>query len=90
MSPNERVAYIRTNASNIASQKGWVKDSKLSRINGRDVYYDSSSGRYYAVDTQHGRFEVLNKRGRHQGEVDFNLNPTKPADNSGGHDLRMK
>jgi hypothetical protein len=30
-----------------------------------------------------------NSKGKHQGEVDFNLNQTKPADKSGGHDLIM-
>ncbi len=90
MNVNERVATVRTTASDIASQRGWAKDSKLTRINGRDVYYDSSSGNYYALDTQHGRFEVVNKRGKHQGEVNFNLDPTKAADTKGGHDLIMK
>ncbi|WP_456094014.1 polymorphic toxin-type HINT domain-containing protein [Paenibacillus sinensis] len=90
MSVNERVATVRNTASKIASKRGWTKDSKLTRINGRDVYYDSSSGNYYALDTQHGRFEVVNKRGKHQGEVNFNLDPTKAADTKGGHDLIMK
>ncbi|WP_442893070.1 T7SS effector LXG polymorphic toxin [Bacillus sp. 0102A] len=90
MNVNEKIAFIRETAAPIAKQNGWKKDSKLSTINKRDVYYDSKSKTYYALDTQHGRFEVLNKRGKHQGEVDFNLNPTKEADKSGGHDLRMK
>ncbi|MFD2503154.1 polymorphic toxin-type HINT domain-containing protein [Paenibacillus septentrionalis] len=90
MSSNERVATVRSTASDIASQLKWTKDSKLTRINGRDVYYDSASGNYYALDTQHGRFEVVNKRGKHQGEVNFNLDPTKSADKKGGHDLKMK
>jgi RHS repeat-associated protein len=90
MNVNEKIGTIRTTASNIASQRGWAKDSKLTRINGRDVYYDSGSGNYYALDTQHGRFEVVNKRGKHQGEVNFNLDPTKAADTKGGHDLIMK
>ncbi|WP_418922084.1 T7SS effector LXG polymorphic toxin [Bacillus subtilis] len=90
MNINEKIAFIRETAAPIAKQNGWKKDSKLSTINKRDVYYDSKSKTYYALDTQHGRFEVLNKRGKHQGEVDFNLNPTKEADKSGGHDLRMK
>ncbi|MFD3196941.1 T7SS effector LXG polymorphic toxin [Bacillus sp. LR_5] len=90
MNINEKIAFIRETAAPIAKQNGWKKDSKLSTINKRDVYYDSKSKTYYALDTQHGRFEILNKRGKHQGEVDFNLNPTKEADKSGGHDLRIK
>ncbi|MED1060105.1 colicin E3/pyocin S6 family cytotoxin [Bacillus mycoides] len=58
-------------------------------MNKRDVYVDSKSNNFYALYTQHGRFEVLNKKGKHQGEVDFNLNSTKPSDKSGGHDLKM-
>ncbi|MGF7536259.1 pre-toxin TG domain-containing protein [Bacillus mexicanus] len=90
MNINEKITFIRETAAPIAKQNGWKKDSKLSTINKRDVYYDSKSKTYYALDTQHGRFEVQNKRGKHQGEVDFNLSPTKKADKSGGHDLRMK
>ncbi|MCM2997178.1 polymorphic toxin-type HINT domain-containing protein [Paenibacillus cellulositrophicus] len=90
MNVNERVATVRTTAADIAKQRGWTKDSKLTRINGRDVYYDSSSRNYYALDTQHGRFEVVNKRGKYQGEVNFNLDPTKAADTKGGHDLIIK
>ncbi|TKH19869.1 hypothetical protein FC697_19705 [Bacillus wiedmannii] len=46
-------------------------------LNKRDVYVDSKSNNLYALYKQHGRFEVLNKKGKHQGEVDFNLNSTK-------------
>lgn len=90
MNVNERVALIRTTAMETAQQNNWKKDSRLSKQNGRDVYVDPKTGNYYALDTQHGRFEVVNKKGKHQGEVDFNLNPTKPADRSGGHDLKVK
>ncbi|MED4943280.1 colicin E3/pyocin S6 family cytotoxin [Heyndrickxia coagulans] len=81
---------IRTVAANVAKQREWKKDSKLTKQNGRDVYFDYRSSNYYALDTQHGRFEVVNKKGKHKGEVDFNLNPTKPAYKSGGHDLKIK
>lgn len=82
---------VRAIAADFAMQRNWKKNSKLTKINQRDVYLDSKTGKYYAVDTQHGRFEVVNKRGKHQGEVDFNfnLNETKPADKSGRHDLKM-
>ncbi|MEC1260003.1 pre-toxin TG domain-containing protein [Bacillus swezeyi] len=90
MNLNEKIPLVRTTAADFAKQRNWKKDSKLTKINKRDVYLDSKTGKYYAVDTQHGRFEVVNKRGKHQGEVDFNLNETKPADKSGRHDLKMK
>ncbi|MCB5540311.1 colicin E3/pyocin S6 family cytotoxin [[Ruminococcus] lactaris] len=52
------------------------------------MYKDTKTGEYYSVDTQHGRFEHLNKRGQHLGEVDFDFNPTKEMDTSGRHDIR--
>lgn len=89
MNLNEKIPLVRATAADFAKQRNWKKDSKLTKINQRDVYLDSKTGKYCAVDTQHGRFEVVNKRGKHQGEVDFNLNETKPADKSGRHDLKM-
>ncbi|OWT47256.1 hemolysin BL-binding protein [Bacillus sp. K2I17] len=89
MSVNERVAEIKTVSREVANQKGWKKDNKRTKMNKREVYYDKKTDTYYAIDTQHGRFEVVNSKGKHQGEVDFNLNQTKPADKSGGHDLIM-
>ncbi|WP_281278834.1 RHS repeat-associated core domain-containing protein, partial [Paenibacillus kobensis] len=90
MSPNERVATVLGTAAVIAGSNGWVKDSKLGKMNNRVVYKDPATGTLYALDTQHGRFEVVNAKGAHQGEVDFNLDPTKPADTSGRHDLKVK
>ena len=90
MSSNERVAAVKTKAKEICDGKGFIKDNKLSRINGRDVYRDSKTGNLYAVDSQHGRFEMLNAKGKHQGEVNFEFEVTKPADNSGKHNLKTK
>lgn len=90
MPPNERVALIREVASEIAKKNNWKKDTNISRKNNRDVYYDPKSKQYYAVDTQHGTFEVVNRRGKHQQEVDFNLNQTKGEDKSGRHNLIVK
>ncbi|RAN72710.1 hemolysin BL-binding protein [Bacillus sp. SRB_331] len=89
MNVNEKIALIKSTSMDIAKHNGWKKEPKLTRINNRDVYFDSKTKNYYALDTQHGRFEVVNSKGKHQGEVDFNLNQTKPADKSGGHDLIM-
>ncbi|WP_084335679.1 two-partner secretion domain-containing protein [Pseudomonas indica] len=88
--PGERVAQIKAVVASVTIANGMVKDSKLSRLNGRDVYR-ANDGNLYAVDTQHGRFEVINsKNGKHLGEVDFDFKQTKPADKSGGHDLKVK
>jgi len=56
----------------------------------KDVYKDPQTGDLYSVDPQHGRFEHLNKKGKHLGEVDFDFNTTKPADTSGRHDINIK
>ncbi len=89
MPPNERVAAVKTEAESVAENKGLEWDRTLSKINKRDVYRDPNTGNLYSLDTQHGRFEVLNKKGIHMGEVDFNLNFTKIADKSGGHNLKI-
>jgi filamentous hemagglutinin len=91
MSPNDRVAAVKTEVNSIVNKRGLIKDNKLSKINNRDVYQDPNTGELYAVDTQHGRSEKINsKNGKHLGEVNFDFNPTKSADKSGGHDLKLK
>ncbi|MBA2921589.1 filamentous hemagglutinin N-terminal domain-containing protein [Pseudomonas sp. P7] len=89
--PGERVATVKTTAKEVADSLGWKKDSRLSRMNSRDVYV-GGDGFIYSVDTQHGRFEQLNGRsGAHMGEVKFDLSPVDNSkDSSGGHDLRVK
>lgn len=42
------------------------------------------------MDTQHGRFEMLDKDGKHIDEVDFNLKPQGKTDKTGGHNLNVK
>jgi len=88
--PNERVAAVKEKAKEVAKDNGLVKDSNASKKTGRDVYKDPQTGDLYSVDTQHGRFEHLNKKGKHLGEVDFDFNTTKPADTSGRHDINIK
>ena len=39
--------------------------------NNRTVYRDPETGKIYAFDTQHGRFEVLDKNGNHIDEVEY-------------------
>ena len=90
MAPSDRVANVKQTAKDIADKAGLKKDSRVSKLNGRDVYVDPKTGNYYSVDTQHGTFEVTNSRGKHLGECDYNFNGTKPADTSGGHDLKVK
>jgi filamentous hemagglutinin len=88
--PGERVARVRSTLRDVAASNGYVRDSRLSRINGRDVYRDPATGNLYAVDSQQGRFEVTNSRGRHQGEVNIAGQPIQGSlDRSGRHDLRI-
>nr|WP_246593526.1 colicin E3/pyocin S6 family cytotoxin [Photorhabdus akhurstii] len=56
---------------------------------GRDVY-KGKDGNLYALDTQHGRFEVVSPKGKHLGEVDFSMQMRKSADTSGSHNLKVK
>lgn len=88
--PGERVAQVKSAAISVAAANGMTKDKKISKLNGRDVY-KARDGSLYALDSQHGRFEVIDrKNGKHLGEVDFDFIQTKPADKAGGHDLRVK
>jgi filamentous hemagglutinin len=88
--PNEKIAVIKTEAQIAANNLGLVKDNRLSKINNRDVY-KGNDGNYYALDTQHGRWEVTNSKGKHQGEVTLHtLSPKGKQDLSRGHDLIVK
>ncbi|WP_445621382.1 two-partner secretion domain-containing protein [Kushneria sp. Sum13] len=86
----ERVAQVKIMAKDVAEKNNWIKDRKLTKLNSRDVY-SSPDGKIYALDSQHGRFERLNRKGVHEGEVDMALNevPGK-KDASGSHDIRIK
>jgi hypothetical protein len=87
--PGERVAEIKGTMVAKAKQNGWTKDRNVSKKNGRDVYADGN-GDYYSVDTQHGRYEKCNSRGKHQGEYDIDGEFIPGSiDISGGHDLKI-
>ena len=49
----------------------------------------SSKGNHYSLDTQHREFEVLDKRGKHQGAVNFNGERTKKPNSSRKHDIKI-
>ena len=88
LNPSERVAKVLDKAREIAKHKGWGKTSLSAKNGGREIYYDNNSKKYYAVDTQHGRFELYNKRGKHLGELKFDFTPVKNSmDISRGHDI---
>ncbi len=87
MPAGERVGAVKGKMDKVANRNGWEKNDKLSKINDRTVYTDSS-GNHYSVDTQHGRLEKLNSRGQHLGEYDIDGNLTKAADTSGKHNIK--
>ncbi|OOS07798.1 RHS repeat-associated core domain-containing protein [Moraxella cuniculi DSM 21768] len=89
INPAEKYNKAKGKLTKIAKRNNWIKDNKLTKINDRDVYFNGKD-KYYYFDTQHGRFEVSDLQGKHLGEVDIDGNPTKPADNSGKHDIKCK
>ena len=88
--PGERVAIVKETVNKVVVEQGMVKDNKLTKLNNRDVYR-GADGNLYALDTQHGRFEVVSSKGKHLGEVDFSMQKIPNSiDKSGGHDLKVK
>jgi hypothetical protein len=89
---NERVPIVRAKGEEVALNNGWEKVSKsiANKNPGRKIYYDSTEKIYYSLDTQHGRFEMLNSKGKHIGEIDMDLNFKGKVDVSGRHDIKIK
>nr|WP_245783639.1 colicin E3/pyocin S6 family cytotoxin [Paracidovorax konjaci] len=87
MPPSERVGAVRGKVAKVARKNGWEFDSKISRANNRDVYR-TPEGDLRAADTQHGRIEHTDSKGRHMGEFDIEGKQTKIPDKSGKHNLR--
>jgi hypothetical protein len=84
----ERVSTYKKVGAHLADKNNWTKNANLSKKNKRDIYTDAD-GNNYSLDTQHGRFEVFNKKGKHQGEIDFGGKLKKEADKSGKHDIQL-
>ena len=86
--PGERVAQVKQKTASVAEENGWTRNNNLGKKNGRTVYTDKN-GDHYSVDVQHGHIEKFNTRGKHQGSVDMDLIPNKPADPSGQHGIEL-
>ena len=85
----ERVVKIKSMAEQVASSRSWTRAKNIERLNPkRTIYTDGTN--FYSLDTQHGRFEKLNKKGKHMGEVDMCLNEKGNQDSSSEHDIRIK
>lgn len=68
---------------------GWKQDKRLSALNNRTAYRSESEKAFYLVDTQYGKLEKLDFKGKYLGEFDFSLNQTKLKDMSEQHDLKV-
>ena len=88
LSAEERIAEYKAAGKRVADGNGWKKNDSLTKKNGRDVY-SNEEGEHFALDTQHGSFEVLNSKGKHQGEINFDGIKIDDADKSGKHDIKL-
>ncbi len=86
LSLGERIAEYKAAGKRVAEANGWDLNKKLTKRNNRTVYSDKD-GMNFALDTEKGTFEVVNKKGVHQGEINFEGTKVSDADNTGGHDL---
>jgi RHS repeat-associated protein len=89
LAPGERVAKYKEVGEQVAKNNDWQKNSKLSKKNGRDIYTSTDGSTHYSLDTQHGEFEVLDSRGKHQGSIRFDGTKGNPADISGKHNIKI-
>ncbi len=85
----ERIAKYKEAAATVAEKNTWTQNKNLSKRFNRTIYSDKS-GQHYSLDTQHGRFEVYDKKGQHLGEIDFEGTVKKQADPSGRHNLKIE
>lgn len=87
---DEKISIYRIVSRNIASLNFYSFKAQLTqKNNNRYIFQSPVQTIYLALDTQHGRFEVCNKKGKHQGEFDFYGKQTKGADDEGKHDIKI-
>ncbi len=85
----EALPLIKQGLRQAAKNHGWKKNNKLTKMNNRDVY-EGKDGNLYAFDTLHGRFEKLDKRGNHLGEVNIDLQPIPGKGPKPSHGIKVK
>jgi hypothetical protein len=85
-----RVAEINRVAPERAAYFGFKHNEAISSLNRRMIFDNKDISLYYSVDTLHGTFEVCNRAGKHQREVNFDGAEIDGPDKSGGHDIRVK
>ena len=76
---HEKYNAAKGKLAKVAERNSWTKSPRHTRMNGRDVYFDTR-GNLYGADTQHGRFEYHDKKGNHLGEFNIDGEQTKPID----------
>ncbi len=94
LSVEDRIAKFKEVAADIAKNNGWEKNNRLSGLNNRDVFeIKNAKGEiegYRSLDKKTGSFEILDTKGRHQGESNFDGIKIDDADKSGKHDIKLK
>jgi RHS repeat-associated protein len=77
---NEAIAIYKTQAKQIAIKNNWKYEPNISKQQDRTFYSDPETGNLFGLDTENGRFEVHNSRGKHLNEIDFSGRVTKEPD----------
>lgn len=89
-SDEEKHSVIKDISELICSLNGFIKDSKVSTRNKRDIYYNQDKEIYLSTDYLHGTFEVHDENGSHQGEINFKGKLLEEKDKSKRHDIFLK
>ncbi len=79
---NVKVALANDTGSYIALLNGWEYKSRLSGRNGRKVFKALNQMVYMSIDTQHGTFEIHNRKGIHCYEINFKGDVLEGAQNN--------
>jgi hypothetical protein len=71
----DKIAMVITAMREVMKVNGFEKNGTLSKINGREIYFDKENKIYYSFDTQHGEFEIHSLDGKHIGvaNIDFKI-----------------
>jgi hypothetical protein len=85
-----RVAEINRIAPKRAEHFGFKYNEAISKLNRRMIFNNKDASLYYSVDTQHGTFEVCDRAGRHQREMNFDGAEVSGPDPKGEHDIKVK
>ncbi len=85
LSAENRIPLDKRYSKIVATMNYWKHDNNVSSKNrGRTIYY-AGTGRqksYISVDTENGRFELFDKRGKHKGEYNYFGKKTKEAESN--------